>query len=68
MGLIIIIIILFLLSPVILIIIGAVMKASDKATTAASGKTMLKVGLIFLCIELALLLIGFAVCTGLMRS
>jgi hypothetical protein len=66
MGLL-ILIFLLLLSPVILIIIGAVMKASTREETVASGKTVLKVGLILLCIELALLLIGFAICTGMMH-
>lgn len=66
MGLIILIFVL-VLSPLILIIIGAIMKASPKEEAVASGKTMLKVGLILLCIELALLLIGFAICTGMMH-
>jgi uncharacterized membrane protein len=58
----------FVVAPIILIITGVVMKASNDESKVLSGRRMLKAGLIILGVELALVLIGFAVCTGLMSS
>lgn len=61
-------ILLLVFFPIILIIMGIVMKGSSDESRALSGGKLLKAGLIWLVIELALILIGFAVCTGMLGS
>jgi hypothetical protein len=58
-------ILLLIVSPIIMIITGVVMKGSSDESKALSGKNILRLGLVLLGVELALILIGFAVCTGL---
>jgi ABC-type sulfate transport system permease subunit len=60
----IILILLLLFAPLILVITGAVIKGSSDESKALSGRNMLRLGLVLLAIELALILIGFAICTG----
>ena len=64
----IVLILLLVFTPLILVIVGAVMKGSDNESRALTGKNMLRAGLILLGAELVLILIGFAVCTGMLGS